>query len=122
MIPQSEKLFVFGGDRTVRTIRAHDLNLISIITLSSISVSRALAADLPADTKSRDIIIAGAIDGTISIHAQLHLLIAWQAHKGEVTCLCATQWSTDSTAFSRRCFVVSAGGVLLLHQKQFPVY
>ena len=117
LLPISDKLIVFGGDRTVRTHRVRDLNLLSTITLSNVGITRALVSELPAESKSRDIIITGAADGTISVHAQLHLLITWQAHSGDVACMCATQWSSDLSAFSRRCFVVSAGGTrqLLAH-------
>lgn len=111
--PLSDKLVVFGSDRTVRSFRTRDVNLMSTITLSNVAVSRALASELPGDSKSRDLVIAGTVDGIISVHAQLHLLIAWQAHKGAVACMCATQWSSDSSAFSRRCFIVSAGGAFL---------
>jgi WD40 repeat protein len=114
LLPASDKLFVFGGDRTVRTYRVSDMNLLSTITLSNLGITRALVSELPGDSKSRDIIIAGAVDGTISVHAQLHLLIAWQAHKGEVACMCSTPWSSDSTAFNRRCFIISIGGKDLL--------
>lgn len=114
VLPLSDKLVVFGGDRTVRTYRVRDLNLLSTITLSNVGITRALVSELPEDLKSRDLIIAGAADGTISVHAQLHLLIAWQAHKGEVACMCCTQWSSDSTVFNRRCFIVSVGGMCLL--------
>ena len=117
LLPISDKLIVFGGDRTVRTHRVRDLNLLSTITLSNVGITRALVSELPAESKSRDIIITGAADGTISVHAQLHLLITWRAHSGDVACMCATQWSSDSSAFSRRCFIVSAGGTrqLLAH-------
>ena len=110
----SEKLVVFGSDRTVRSFRTRDLILMSTITLSNVGVSRALASELPGDSKSRDLVIAGTVDGMICVHAQLNLLIAWQAHKGAIACMCATQWSSDSSAFSRRCFIVSAGGALIV--------
>ncbi len=119
ILPVSDKLVVFGNDSTVRFFRVRDLNLLSTITLYNVGISRALASELPGDTKLRDLIISGAVDGTISIHLQMHLLVAWQAHKGEVACMCATQWSSDASAFTRRCFVVSAGGLSPLHECRF---
>jgi hypothetical protein len=112
ILPVSDKLVVFGNDSTVRFFRVRDLNLLSTITLYNLGISRAVVLELPGDTKLRDLIISGAVDGTISVHLQMHLLIAWQAHKGEVACMCATQWSSDAFAFTRRCFVVSAGGLI----------
>ncbi len=114
ILPVSDKLVVFGNDSTVRFLRVRDLSLLSTITLYNVGVSRALASELPGDSKSRDLIIAGSIDGTISVHSQMHLLIAWPAHKGEVSSMSATQWSSDSSAFNRRCFIVSAGGAYRL--------
>lgn len=122
LLSVSDKLVVFGNDNTVRFLRVRDFNLLSTITLYNVGISRALVSELPGDSKSRDLIIAGSVDGTISVHSQMHLLIGWQAHKGEVSCVCATLWSSDSSAFNRRCFVVSAGGAFLVHcgQSKFP--
>ncbi len=112
LLPVSDKLVVFGSDRTVRTFRPRDLHLLSTMTLYSVGILRALVSELPGESKPRDLIIVGAVDGTISVHAQLHLLVAWQAHKGEISCMCGTPWSSDTSAFYRRCFIVSAGGAL----------
>jgi WD40 repeat protein len=121
LLPVSDKLVVFGSDRTVRTFRPRDLHLLSTITLYSVGISRAIVSELPGESKQRDLVVIGAVDGTISVHAQLHLLIAWQAHKGEVSCLCGTPWSLDTSAFNRRCFIVSAGGAFFLLLKWLNV-